>query len=309
MSLSAKPSVSVLIATLDRPERREMLDRAIDAVMKQTYDGPIECVITFDKSEPHGFEEDVPAGRTLRTVKNTERTPGLAGARNTGVLNSTGEVIAFCDDDDMWLPTKLERQLAAMAANPGAEIATTGINVVYKGESTPRIFGADRITMTDLLRSRVMEAHPSSVIVTRAAFDRIGFVDEFIPGSYAEDYEWMLRGVRETEVLHIQEPLVDVYWNNSYFSGRWDMIVDALTYLLERVPEFEREPAGLARITGQIALANAGAGQHKAARSWARRTVRLNWRERRAYLALAVSTRMLSIKTVQKMAHAAGKGL
>ncbi len=309
MSLSAKPSVSVLIATLDRPERHEMLVRAIDAVMQQTYDGPIECVITFDKAEPREIEVDVPAGRTLRMVKNTERSPGLAGARNTGVLNSTGEVIAFCDDDDMWLPTKLERQLAAMAANPGAEIATTGINVVYKDQSTPRIFEADRITMTDLLRSRVMEAHPSSVIVTRAAFDRIGFVDEFIPGSYAEDYEWMLRGVRVTEVLHIQEPLVDVYWNNSYFSGRWEMIVDALTYLLERVPEFEREPAGLARITGQIALANAGAGQHKAARSWARRTVRLNWRERRAYLALAVSSHMLNIKTVQKMAHAAGKGL
>ena len=309
MSLSAKPSVSVLIATLDRPERREMLGRAIDAILKQTYDGPVEVVITFDQAEPRQFEVDVPAGRTLRTVKNTERSPGLAGARNTGVLNSTGEVIAFCDDDDMWLPTKLERQLAAMAANPGAEIATTGINVVYKGESTPRIFGADRITMTDLLRSRVMEAHPSSVIVTRAAFDRIGFVDEFIPGSYAEDYEWMLRGVRATEVLHIQEPLVDVYWNNSYFSGRWEMIVDALTYLLERVPEFEREPAGLARITGQIALANAGAGERKKARSWALRTVRLNWRERRAYLALAVSSRMVSIKTVQKMAHAAGKGL
>ena len=310
MSLSAKPSVSVLIATLDRPERREMLGRAIDAVMKQTYDGPIECVITFDQSEPREFEVDVPAGRTLRVVKNTERSPGLAGARNTGVLNSTGEVIGFCDDDDVWLPTKLERQLAAMAANPGAEIATTGINVVYEDKSTPRIFPADKISMTDLLRSRVMEAHPSSLIVTRAAFDRIGFVDEFIPGSYAEDYEWLLRGARATEILAIQEPLVNVHWHqSSYFSDRWKMIVDALTYLLERVPEFEREPAGLARITGQIALANAAAGERKQARSWARRTVRLNWRERRAYLALAVSTRMLRIETVQKMAHAAGKGL
>ena len=309
MSLSAKPSVSVLIATLDRPERRDMLVRAINAVMKQTYDGPLECVVTFDQAEVREIEVDVPAGRTLRIVKNTERSPGLAGARNTGVLNSTGEVIAFCDDDDEWLPTKLERQLTAMAANPGAEIATTGINVVYKGQSTPRIFEADRITMTDLLRSRVMEAHPSSLIVTRAAFDRIGFVDEFIPGSYAEDYEWLLRGVRATEVLAIQEPLVNVYWQQSYFSDRWKMIVDALTYLLERVPEFEREPAGLARITGQIALANAAAGDRKQARSWARRTVRLNWRERRAYLALAVSVRLVKIETVQRLAHAAGKGL
>ena len=155
-----------------------------------------------------------------------------------------------------------------------------------------------------------MEAHPSTVIVSRAAFDRIGFVDEHIPGSYAEDYEWLLRGARETGILAIQEPLVNVHWHqSSYFSDRWKMIVDALTYLLEKVPEFEREPAGLARITGQIALAHAASGEPALARRWARRTVRLNWKERRAYVAMAISARLVKVETVQKLAHASGKGL
>ena len=307
MDKATFPKVSVVIATRDRPV---LLQRAVRRVMEQTYAGEIECVIVFDQSEPHAIEVDVPDGRTLRVIRNTERAPGLAGARNSGVLASTGELIAFCDDDDEWLPEKLDRQVAAMLVNPTAEVATTGIWVVYEDKTVARVHPSFRITLTDLLRSRVMEAHPSTVMVTRAAFDRIGFVDEHIPGSYAEDYEWLLRAARVTEILAVPEPLVNVHWHqSSYFSDRWKMIVDALTYLLEKVPEFNSEPAGLARITGQIALAHAAAGQPFLARRWARRTVRLNWKERRAYVALLISTRIVKVETIQRLAHAAGRGL
>ena len=60
--------------------------------MEQTYAGEIEVVIVFDQSEPHPIEVDVPAGRTLTVIRNTERNPGLAGARNTGVLATSGDV-------------------------------------------------------------------------------------------------------------------------------------------------------------------------------------------------------------------------
>jgi len=301
-----RPSVSVVIATRERPV---LLRRAVQRIMEQRYEGELECILVFDQSEPVRPEVDVPEGWSLRMIRN-DRSPGLAGARNSGVLASTGEFVAFCDDDDEWLQTKLERQVAAMLARPSAEVATSGIYVCYEDKHVPRVFPADRITLTDLLRSRVMEAHPSTVVVTRAAFDRIGFVDEYIPGSYAEDYEWLLRAARATEILAVREPLVNVHWHqSSYFSDRWKMIVDALTYLLEKVPEFNQEPAGLARITGQIALAHAASGERSLARQWAGRTVRLNWRERRAYVALAISARLVRVETVQRLAHATGKGL
>jgi len=302
-----RPLVSVVIATRDRPV---LLARAVRRVMEQSYAGEIECVVVFDQSEPAPIEVTVPEGRSLKVVRNDDRSPGLAGARNCGVLTSTGELVAFCDDDDEWLPTKLERQVDAMLANPAAEVATSGIYVCYENKQIARVAPGERITLSDLLRSRVMEAHPSTVIVTRAAFDRIGFVDEHIPGSYAEDYEWLLRAARATEILAIREPLVNVHWHqSSWFSDRWKMIVDALTYLLEKVPEFEREPAGLARVTGQIALAHAASGEPALARTWARRTLRLNWMERRAYVALLISARLVRVETVQRLAHAAGKGL
>jgi glycosyltransferase involved in cell wall biosynthesis len=300
------PKVSVVIATRERPV---LLRRAVQRVMEQSYAGPIELVIVFDQSEPQPIEVDIPEGRELRVITNG-RSPGLAGARNSGVLATTGELVAFCDDDDEWLPEKLARQVDALATADDAELATTGIFVCYEDRQTPRIYPSDRITLSDLLRSRVMEAHPSTVIVTRSAFDRIGFVDEHIPGSYAEDYEWLLRAARVTGILAVREPLVNVHWHqSSWFSDRWKMIVDALTYLLEKVPEFEGDKAGLARIYGQIALAHAASGERRLARTWARRTIALQWRERRAYVALLISARLVKVETVQRLAHAAGKGL
>jgi glycosyltransferase involved in cell wall biosynthesis len=314
--VSTLPKVSVVIATRERPV---LLRRAVQRVMEQRYDGPIEVVIVFDQSEPHPIEVEIPARRELRVITN-HRSPGLAGARNSGVLATTGELVAFCDDDDEWLPEKLSRQVAALQAaareaEPGdrgapAEVATSGIFVCYEDRQTPRIYPSDRITLSDLLRSRVMEAHPSTVVVTRAAFDRIGFVDEHIPGSYAEDYEWLLRAARETGILAVREPLVNVHWHQaSWFSDRWKMIVDALTYLLEKVPEFQGDKPGLARIYGQIALAHAASGEPRLARTWARRTIALRWKERRAYVALLISARLVRVETVQRLAHAAGKGL
>jgi glycosyltransferase involved in cell wall biosynthesis len=303
---SSLPKVSVVIATRERPV---LLRRAVQRVLDQHYAGPIECVIVFDQSEPQPIEVEVPDGRELRIITN-HRSPGLAGARNSGVLATTGELVAFCDDDDEWLPEKLTRQVAALAGADDAELATSGIFVCYEDRQTPRVYPADRITLSDLLRSRVMEAHPSTVIVTRAAFDRIGFVDEHIPGSYAEDYEWLLRAARETGILAVREPLVNVHWHqSSWFSDRWKMIVDALTYLLEKVPEFQGDKPGLARIYGQIALAHAASGERGLARTWARRTIALQWKERRAYVALLISARLIKVETVQRLAHAAGKGL
>ncbi|MDQ1489266.1 MAG: hypothetical protein QOJ23_1780 [Actinomycetota bacterium] len=296
----------MVIPTRFRPE---LVTRAVGSVLAQTFTD-FEVVVVVDGPDDETRAALVQVGDDRVRVIVLPEKGGAPNARNVGAGAARGRWTALLDDDDEWLPEKLTRQVAALAANPDAEIATSGIFVVYEDKTISRVFPAGRITLTDLLRSRVMEAHPSTVIVSRAAFDRIGFVDEHIPGSYAEDYEWLLRGARETGILAIGEPLVNVHWHqSSYFSDRWKMIVDALTYLLEKVPEFEREPAGLARITGQIALAHAASGEAALARRWARRTVRLNWKERRAYVALAISTRLVKVETVQKLAHASGKGL
>src|SRR5450755_1561827 len=101
------PSVSVIVPTRDRPV---MLDRAVRSIAGQSYPGEIECVIVFDQSDPAPVNVELPAGRRVRLLTNT-RTPGAAGARNTGIIASEGAVVAFCDDDDVWDADKLRLQV------------------------------------------------------------------------------------------------------------------------------------------------------------------------------------------------------
>ena len=301
------PKVSVVVPTRDRPE---LLRRAVAAILGQTYKGPVECVVVFDQSDPDLPWPDLPPARTLVVARN-DRTPGLAGARNSGILAATGELVAFCDDDDEWLPEKLARQAARLLATPGSAVSTTGILVRYQDRTTTRLAPTILVTHRQLLRSRLVELHPSTVLARRdRLLSQIGLVDEEIPGSYAEDYEWMLRASRHGPVLAVPEPLAVIHWHqSSFFADRWRTIISALTYLVDKHRDLQQEPSGLARIYGQIAFAHAALGERKSARRWARRTLALNRRERRAYLALAISLGLVSAKTVVRMAHVAGKGI
>ena len=302
-----QPLVSVVVPTRDRPEP---LRRAVAAILGQTYEGPVECLVVFDQSDPDLPWPDLPPGRTL-ILRRNDRTPGLAGARNSGILAATGELVAFCDDDDEWLPEKLTRQVARLLATPGSAVSTTGILVRYQDRTTTRLAPTILVTHRQLLRSRLTELHPSTVLAHRdRLLSQIGLVDEQLPGSYAEDYEWLLRASRHGPVLALPEPLAVIHWHqSSFFADRWRTIISALTYLVDKHRDLQQEPSGLARIYGQIAFAHAALGERKPARRWARRTLSLNRRERRAYLALAISLGLVSAKTVVRMAHVAGKGI
>src|SRR5207244_12331569 len=89
-SMTSWPDVGVLIPTRDRPAQ---LRAALAAVRAQDYPGRVRTVIVHDRSEPdRGL-----AGHGRVQVLVNHRTPGLAGARNTGVLALDTELVAFCD--------------------------------------------------------------------------------------------------------------------------------------------------------------------------------------------------------------------
>jgi glycosyltransferase involved in cell wall biosynthesis len=300
-------SVSVVVPTRDRPE---LLRTALDAILGQDYGGPIEVVVVYDQSEPDRSLETDDPHRRVSVITNT-RTPGLAGGRNTGILAATGDLVAFCDDDDEWLPGKLAAQAAALAAEPEAEFASCGIRVSYDDRTVDRSLALTRVTLAALLRDRMTELHPSTFLMRReAVVDGFGLVDEEIPGSYAEDYEFLLRAARRASLVNLPTPYVLVRWHKrSYFAQRWDTISTALQWLLDRYPEFATVPAGEARVAGQIAFAQAAMGKRRDAMRWARRTIARNPREPRAYLALAVASRAVNPDRVLRTLHKRGRGI
>jgi glycosyltransferase involved in cell wall biosynthesis len=103
----SSPEVSVIIPTCNRPD---LLSRAIESVLYQTYSN-FECIVVDDASPADsssvvaGFDDE-----RLEYFEH-ETNQGASVARNTGIEKAHGEYIAFLDDDDEWLPTKLEKQV------------------------------------------------------------------------------------------------------------------------------------------------------------------------------------------------------
>jgi len=301
------PLVSVVVPTRDRPAQ---LERAVAAVLGQDYPGEIECVVVFDQSPPELPEGlTIVRGRSLRAVRN-RRTPGLAGARNTGITAARGQLIAYCDDDDEWLPGKLSAQVGDLAGESGASVATCGIIAVSGHRERARVLAQRLVTRDMLLRSRVMEAHSSTLVIRREVFDRVGLVAEDIPGSYAEDYDWLLRASADAPLLVTQRPLVRICMHpGSYFSGRCATIVEANRYLIRQHPDLAAEPTGMARIYGRLAIAEAGLGHRKRACRYALHSLRLRPNQCRAFVALAISARLVTVDHAIRIANAFGRGL
>ncbi len=304
-------AVSVVMATRDRPE---LLRRAIDAALSQEHPADLEVVVVFDRSEPdHSLEIDHQVdGHSRRIVVTTnDHGPGLAGARNTGVAKATHPWIAFCDDDDEWLPGKLAGQFAALGANPDARVATTGVFIHYEGEDTARIPDPALLTFSGFLNDRMTDVHPSATLASAELIAELGDVDETIPGGYGEDYDWLLRAAKLSPFAVAPEPLVRVHWHGaSFFFEKWKTIDEALEFLVRKYPQFHDPDhrQGLARIRGQQAVAQAAMKDRGRAFRTVREILRLNPTEKRWPVAVLVAAG-LPASRVLAAAHKLGKGI
>ena len=307
MSETEWPDVSVVVATRDR---KELLRKTLASIEHQDYPGVVETIVVHDQSEPDPELVVADPRRPVRITRN-DRTPGLAGARNTGILRSGSPIIAFCDDDDTWIPAKLTMQVRKMQADR-ADVGVSGCTILYADHEIERIPRRTDLTVTELSRRRVTEAHPSTVIARRdAVLGSIGLVDEDIPGSYGEDYDWLLRAVENGPISVLEEATVRVLWSqtHSYYMGKWAVTIEAIDYLLAKHPALTRSRQGLAWNYGRKAFGYAAMGQRREAVRWAARTVRLNPLEQRAFLALAVAAGVVSAQRIQRFAHTRGKGI
>jgi glycosyltransferase involved in cell wall biosynthesis len=300
-----KPIVSVVMATRNRPQ---LLRRAVASVFAQKDIQPIEVVLVYDGT-PVDELLDLDRGPHILRAVNNSRTPGLAGARNTGILEATAPLIAFCDDDDEWKADKLRAQLP-LFDDADVVLAATGIEIHSAGGTHQRLSPAT-VTFDDLLRSRITELHPSSFVVRAEALrGALGLVDEALPASYGEDYDVLLRAAKVGRIVAVPEAHTIIHWDRtSYFSEKWQGIADGLSYLLEKHPEFASSGEGQARIEGQIAFAHGALGDRPQARRWARRAIGHDVRQPRAYLALLVGMGVVSGERVVAALNKRGRGM
>lgn len=281
------PAVGAVLVTHDRPV---LMRQALESILAQDYPGPIEVVVVHDRSEPDlSLVRDAP-DRRVRVIVNS-RSPGLSGARNTGVLALDTPVVAFCDDDDVWLPGKLRRQIARLTEHPEAAFVTSAMEVTCDGVRTVRRAGTGVVTLGHLARSRMAMLHSSSFVFRRQAMlQGFGLVDETLPRSMAEDWDLLLRAARQAPLLNVDEPLVRVLWGaSSHFNIAWQDKNEAHAWLLEHHPEIAEDQVGHGLLLGKLAFGHAVLGHRRQALRLAWQASRRNWREPRGPLAVAVA--------------------
>lgn len=299
------PDVTVVVATRDRPG---LLERAVSSILGQDYPGRVECIVVYDHVPIRDLVVEVGPNRALKLLTNTHRQ-GLPGGRNSGVDAATGELLAFCDDDDIWLPGKLSRQVARLA-DPAIGAVSCGLRLRGPGIDKERVLDRDVVVLEEFLADRIMEVHSSTMLIRRSTWADAGPVDEDIPGGYSEDYEWLLRVAAVTPIAFVREALVVVNWHGgSFYFGRWATIVDAQRYLIDKHPELGESREGMARLRGQIAFALASGNRRAEAIRELARVVRLNPAEKRVLVTVPVILRLLSGERALRMAQKRGKGI
>jgi glycosyltransferase involved in cell wall biosynthesis len=205
--------VSLIIPTFNRPH---LLVRAVESAQRA---GSNVEVIVVDDASTDGTVSVCAALTDIKYVR-LERSQGVAGARNVGLLESSGDFIAFLDDDDLRLPGSLDYQVALLAASPDAGFVAGGVmladqDCVPTGEvAVPRGKSGD-------LFWRVLELDlhliPDSVLVRRECFFEVGIFNTHLAG--IDDWDMWTRIAERRRVLVDPTP-VCVYRVASPESGQ-----------------------------------------------------------------------------------------
>ena len=306
-TVTTLPPVTAVVPTHRRPE---LLREAVQSIVDQDYPGHIQIIVVFDACAPELPDVETGSTRTLRALVN-ERVRGLAGARNSGILAATHDFVAFLDDDDTWLPGKLSAQMPLFERHPDVRLVGSAMRVDDGRQTRDRLVPSEVVTRDDLVRDRLAGLHSSSFVFRRdALLGEIGLMDEQLPGAYGEDYDVLLTTAGLGPIRLVNEPLVSVRWQGqSYFFGRWAAYAEALGYLLAKHDDIADDPDGLARIRSQIAFALAAGDRRQEARRVARQALHHSPVNLRAWLALAISWRLVSADTVGRVANRFGKGI
>ncbi|RPI78464.1 MAG: glycosyltransferase family 2 protein [Chloroflexi bacterium] len=195
------PQVSVIIPTRNRAN---LLAEAIESVLNQTY-SDFELVIVDDGSTDHTAEV-VTAFRDQRIVYCKQEKQERGAARNKGVALSQGEFITFLDDDDWYMPRKLEIQVRELRANPDVGIVIGGWDRVKESGELVRSerpwLHHPKPALQDWLFAAM--AHVAAVMIRRSWFERVGGFNHILEQS-EDTYFWFRLAQERCPVAWVKE--------------------------------------------------------------------------------------------------------
>ncbi|MBI4436486.1 MAG: glycosyltransferase [Candidatus Omnitrophica bacterium] len=205
------PKVSVILPTYNRAH---LLSRAIQSVLDQTYQD-WELIVVDDGSTDGTADLVAKFGRAVRYFFQTNR--GVAAARNRGIGEARGTYVGFLDDDDSWLPEKLERQVAFLERRPTLGFLYAIAQVVddeghFLGNKPDKVHPE---TLEELLQ---MNFIPTLTVVARLeCIKAVGGFDESLKGP--DDYDLWMRLAARYDFCGLRETLATYRLSNQSLSS------------------------------------------------------------------------------------------
>ena len=208
--MNDRPLVSCVIPTY---RRSDTLSRAIDSVLKQTYSN-VEVLVVDDNEKDSPDSLNVSklvqsySDYRVKLITQPKHING-AEARNAGIRASKGDYIAFLDDDDVWLPTKIERQMEAMSDHPEC----SGSSCLYSHYGKDRVIRSCPPYSSDNLHRKIIgrdvAVFTSTVVLKKDKLLESGLFN--INLKRHQDLQLLLDFTRHNKIVVLNEYLVKLY--------------------------------------------------------------------------------------------------
>ena len=215
---------------------------AIESVLGQTRP-PIECLVIDDGSTDETAEVVGRFGRDVVYVRQDRA--GVSSARNRGAALARGALVAFLDHDDVWLPTKLERQLEAFAALRG--IALCAVEVVDERGTLRRTMRLrpreDLITGMLMFDGTETVSCSSTGLMRREELLKSGGFDPALSAS--ADWDLLFRMALAGDLAYVDEPLVRYRVHGANMSNDIGAMEQDMTYAFAKAFADPRLPQAL----------------------------------------------------------------
>ena len=226
-------SVSVIIPVYNR---EKTIRYCLDSILAQSFQA-IEIVVVDDASTDGTVDivQQIEDNR-VRCVRQPQNS-GAQAARNRGIREAKGEWIAFQDSDDEWLPEKLEKQVAALADvnfQPMTVIHTDCFRYDHLADQKTlwSLSLVNGLTLFPLLLTTTGPMF-QGILTSKAALEKIGFLDEEVP-SYQE-WDTSIRLARECRFIHIREPLFIYHFHSGETISKDNKRdIDGFQYIIDK---------------------------------------------------------------------------
>nr|QNO41819.1 undecaprenyl-phosphate 4-deoxy-4-formamido-L-arabinose transferase [Methanosarcinales archaeon ANME-2c ERB4]QNO42775.1 undecaprenyl-phosphate 4-deoxy-4-formamido-L-arabinose transferase [Methanosarcinales archaeon ANME-2c ERB4] len=277
------PTVSVVIPTCNRAH---LIGRAIQSVLNQSYQD-FEIIVVDDGStdDTEGeIKEFQKRDKRVRYIRH-ENNKGGSAARNTGIKSAEGDYIALLDDDDEWLPEKIEKQVIKF------QNSVDKVGVIYSGffyvsdktgevisESVPTLQGN---VYANLLSGCILGS--PTPLIRKTCFQKAGLYDDTLPS--AQDWDMWIRLSKHYEFDFIPDIMAKHYIHGGQISVDLNAKIRAREKLMRKYQaDLSTHPSILSVHLKQLGKLYCLAGQSKEGRKCFLDSIKLNTFQRSSYL-------------------------